>query len=94
MLRLARSWALLTLVLLAAPASADSDAVSQRVAYLGEELAAAKSGQFYLVLDESRPAVDLKIEGVRVYSFLLDSAEFGQSRLAGEERRRWPAVAF
>ena len=77
----------------AAPAAGDDDA-GRRAAYLNEELAAAKSKQFYLVFDDSAPAIDLKIEGVRVHRFALDRAEFGQSRLAGMGPRQWPAASF
>jgi hypothetical protein len=76
-------------------AAADGDAgAATRLEYLTEELAAAKSKQFYLVFDEVAPAIDLKIEGVRVHRFALDRAEFGQSRLAGTGPRQWPAVSF
>jgi hypothetical protein len=70
------------------------DAAVARRSYLAEELAAARSQQFYLVFDEAVPALDLKIEGVRVHRFALDRAEFGQSRLAGTSQRQWPAVSF
>jgi hypothetical protein len=79
-----------------APAAAEGDdaAAAARLAYLTQELAAAKSKQFYLVFDEATPAIDLKIEGVRVHRFVLDRAEFGQSRLAGSGPRQWPAASF
>lgn len=75
-------------------AGAAADALQQRQAYLAAELAAAKSRDFYLVFDAAAPAIDLKIEGVRVHRFKLDSAEFGQSRLAGSGQRQWPAASF
>ncbi len=71
-----------------------SDNVLQRRSYLTAELAAAKSKQFYLVFDASGPAIDLKIEGVRVHRFSLDKAEFGQSRLSGAGARSWPGTSF
>ena len=77
-----------------AAVAAGDDAAGRRAAYLSEELAAAKSKQFYLVFDDSAPAIDLKIEGVRVHRFALDRAEFGQSRLAGMGPRQWPAASF
>jgi hypothetical protein len=70
------------------------DAALLRASFLTEELAAAKSQDFYLVFDGNAPALDLKIEGVRVHRFALDKAEFGQSRLAGAGRHQWPAVSF
>jgi len=93
-------WALLALpgigAAATAPAVAGDDAAAgpQRLEYLEQELAAAKSKQFYLVFDEAAPAIDLKIEGVRVHRFTLDRAEFGQPRLAGTGPRQWPAVSF
>jgi hypothetical protein len=92
---LARS-SILLLALLAAPPMAlgNDDAGLQRKAYLSQELAAAKSEKFYLVFDGAVPAIDLKIEGVRVHRFALDKAEFGRSRLAGQQRHKWPASSF
>lgn len=74
--------------------AAVADASLARRAYLVEELAAARSQQFYLLLDTGAPALDLKIDSVRVHRFALDKAEFGQSRLAGSAHGRWPNVAF
>ena len=92
-------WALLalpgTVAAATAPAAVENEAsAAARLAYLTQELAAAKSKQFYLVFDEAAPAIDLKIEGVRVHRFALDRAEFGQSRLAGTGPRQWPAASF
>jgi hypothetical protein len=71
-----------------------ADDVRERRSFVTEELTAAKSQDFYLVFDGSAPALDLKIEGVRVHRFALDKAEFGQSRLAGAGQRQWPGVSF
>lgn len=93
--RTSLSWlAVLGLVVAHAPAATAANAELERRSFLAEELAAAESKQFYLVVDAGVPAIDLKIEGVRVHRFALDTAEFGQSRLAGEDRPRWPAVSF
>jgi hypothetical protein len=86
--------AVLGLVAWSATAATATDAAAQRRSYLNEELAAARSQEFYLVFDGAAPALDLKIEGVRVHRFALDRAEFGQSRLAGAGQRQWPAVSF
>ena len=83
---------LLLMTIVALPAAAEG--AGPRLAYLTEELAAAKSKLFYLVFDETVPALDLKIEGVRVQRFALDRADFGQSRLAGVGARQWPAPSF
>lgn len=85
--------ALGTLFLLVSPVLAD-EATQQRRSFVTAELAAATSKQFYLVFDGSGPAIDLKIEGVRVHRFALDSAEIGQSRLAGSGQRHWPSTTF
>ena len=87
---------LVILGLFAATAVGDDTAyaVHERRSFVTEELTAAKSQDFYLVFDGSAPALDLKIEGVRVHRFALDKAEFGQSRLAGAGRRQWPGVSF
>lgn len=82
------------LMLVSAPALPASEAALQRQAYLAAELAAAKSGAFYLVFDPGAAALDLKIEGVRVHRFALDRADFGQSRFSGSGERRWPAVSY
>ena len=86
----------MVLMLLAAHAAAvpAADTTLARRSFLAQELAAAKSQKFYLVFDEHVPAIDLKIEGVRVHRFALDKAEFGQSRLADSGQRQWPAVSF
>lgn len=76
------------------PALASVDPAVQRQAYLVEELAAAKSEGFYLVFDPASPSLDLKIEGVRVHRFPLDSAEVGLPRLGSGAEPQWPAVAF
>lgn len=81
------------LLSLALPVNAD-EAMQQRRSFVAAELAAATSRQFYLVFDASAPAIDLKIEGVRVHRFALDSAEFGQSRLVGSDQRHWPSPSF
>jgi hypothetical protein len=86
--------ALLGLFAASALAAGTKDPALLRASFLTEELAAAKSQDFYLVFDGTAPALDLKIEGVRVHRFTLDKAEFGQSRLAGAGRHQWPAVAF
>jgi len=86
--------ALLGLSAASALAAGAPDPALLRASFLTEELAAAKSQDFYLVFDGGAPALDLKIEGVRVHRFALDKAEFGQSRLAGAGRHQWPAVAF
>lgn len=85
-----------SLLALAAHAAAlpAADAALARRSYLADELLAAKSQKFYLVFDDDAPAIDLKIEGVRVHRFALDKAEFGQSRLAGSGQRQWPTVSF
>jgi hypothetical protein len=85
---------LLGLFAASAVAAGTADPALLRASFLAEELAAAKSQDFYLVFDGSAPAMDLKIEGVRVHRFELDKAEFGQSRLAGAGRHQWPAVSF
>jgi len=92
----ARTASLLLVAVVALPAAAAAPAAGAgpRLAFLTEELAAAKSKQFYLVFDASGPAIDLKIEGVRVHRFALDRADFGQSRLAGAGPRQWPAASF
>ena len=84
------------LLLAAVPvlAHATVDPALQRKAYLAEELAAAKSEFFYLVFDPIEPALDLKIEGVRVHRFRLDRAEVGLPRLGGSSEPQWPAAAF
>jgi hypothetical protein len=88
------SLVLLGLFAASALAAGTTDPALLRASFLTEELAAAKSQDFYLVFDGSAPALDLKIEGVRVHRFALDKAEFGQSRLAGAGRHQWPAVSF
>lgn len=75
-------------------ALAAADAELERRSFLAEELTAAKSKEFYLVLDAAAPSIDLKIEGVRVHRFELDRAEFGQLRTAGRGARQWPAVSY
>lgn len=82
------------LVPVPATAQPAGEATLQRQAYLAAELAAAKSKAFYLVFDPGASALDLKIEGVRVHRFVLDRAEFGQSRFSGSDERRWPAIAY
>lgn len=81
------------LLCLAMPVLAD-EALLQRRSFVTAELAAATSKQFYLVFDGSGPAIDLKIEGVRVHRFALDGAELGQSRLVGPGQRHWPSTSF
>jgi hypothetical protein len=85
-----------TLALLAAwpLALAAADAELERRSFLAEELTAAKSKEFYLVLDADAPSIDLKIDGVRVHRFGLDRAEFGHLRTAGSGTWQWPAVSF
>lgn len=85
---------LASLGLFVAHAAAAADVELERRSFLAAELAAAGSKQFYLVIDTAVPAIDLKIEGVRVHRFALDKAEFGRSRLAGEGPLQWPAVSF
>jgi len=84
----------LLLVAAAAAGASAPDAAAQRKAYVAEELATAKSESFYLVFDPVEPALDLKIEGVRVHRFRLERAEVGLPRLGGGGEPRWPAVAF
>ncbi len=86
--------ALVLLAALPATATAEADATLQRKAYLAEELAAARSEFFYLVFDPVEPALDLKIEGVRVHRFRLERAEVGMPRLGGGGSPQWPAFAF
>lgn len=84
-------------ILLAAPSASMAnppDPAVQRKAYVAEELVAAKSEFFYLVFDPVEPALDLKIEGVRVHRFQLDRAEVGLPRLGSGVEPQWPAVAF
>lgn len=84
-------------LLLAAPPTSvalPSDPAAQRKAYVAEELVAAKSEFFYLVFDPTEPALDLKIEGVRVHRFRLERAEVGLPRLGSRGEPQWPAVAF
>lgn len=84
-------------LLLAAPCASVAnppDPAAQRKAYVSEELVAAKSESFYLVFDPTEPALDLKIEGVRVHRFQLERAEVGLPRLGGAGELQWPAAAF
>ena len=90
---LRRITAALLLAAVPALALANADPALQRKAYLADELAAAKSEFFYLVFDPVEPALDLKIEGVRVHRFRLDRADVGLPRLGGGEPQ-WPAAAF
>jgi len=82
------------LLLAAAAAGATPDPAAQRKAYVAEELVAARSEFFYLVFDPIEPALDLKIEGVRVHRFRLERAEVGLPRLGSDGEPQWPAVAF
>jgi hypothetical protein len=88
--------AAVSLLMAAAPVApaAPADPAAQRKAYVAEELVAAKSESFYLVFDPIEPALDLKIEGVRVPRFRLERAEVGLPRLGGAGEPQWPAVAF
>jgi len=88
------SAAALLLGTLAATASASPDPALQRKAYLAEELTAAKSEFFYLVFDPVEPALDLKIEGVRVHRFKLERADVGLPRLGSGGEPQWPAAVF
>lgn len=89
----AAAWLLAALV--PAATLADTDPVAQRKAYVAAELDAAKSEAFYLVFDPVEPALDLKIEGVRVHRFRLERADIGLPRLgSGGAEPQWPAAAF
>jgi hypothetical protein len=64
-----------------------------RAAALAAELAAARSHQLYLVLDPATPALDLKVDGLLLRRFPVESALFGRSRLA-EGEYTWPAYGY
>jgi hypothetical protein len=64
-----------------------------RAGSLAAELGAARSHQLYLLLDPRTPALDLKVDGVLLRRFPVESALFGRSRLAGGDYA-FPAFAY
>ncbi len=64
-----------------------------RAGFLNAELGAVRSHQIYLVLDPRVPALDLKVDGVRLRRFPVESALFGRSRIAGGDYA-FPAYAY
>jgi hypothetical protein len=64
-----------------------------RAGFLSAELGAIRSHQIYLVLDPHAPALDLKVDGVRLRRFPVESALFGRSRIAGGDYA-FPAYAY
>ncbi|HXO21885.1 MAG TPA: hypothetical protein VOA87_18375 [Thermoanaerobaculia bacterium] len=85
--------ALLLILPTATPAAAASGAERLRAAGLAAELEAARGHQLYLVLDPFVPALDLKVDGIRLRRFAIESALFGRSRLAGGDLA-WPAFGY
>jgi hypothetical protein len=64
-----------------------------RAGFLRAELGAIRSHQIYLLLDPRAPALDLKVDGVRLRRFPVESALFGRSRIAGGDYA-FPAYAY
>ncbi|HEV7517726.1 MAG TPA: hypothetical protein VGR07_15610 [Thermoanaerobaculia bacterium] len=84
--------AVLALLLLAA-APPRRPGERARAGSLAAELGAVKSHQLYLVLDPRAPALDLKVDGVLLRRFAVESALFGRSRLAAGDYA-FPAYAY
>jgi hypothetical protein len=85
------------LAALAVPALAGGDAAGHgaaRAAFLQYEFDAARSQKFYLVLDPSARALELRLIGVTLRRFPLESAVIGVSRLHGGGTPQWPALTF
>jgi hypothetical protein len=64
-----------------------------RAGFLSAELGAIRSHQLYLELDPRVPALDLKVDGVRLRRFPVESALFGRSRIAGGDYA-FPAFSY
>ncbi len=75
-------------------AGGDAATPAARAAYIQEELKAAKSQKFYLVLDPEERALELRLIGVTVRRFPLERAVIGVSRLEGGGAPQWPALGF
>ena len=85
--------AVLALLLLGAAAVPRAPGERARAGSLAAELGAARSHQLYLLLDPRTPALDLKVDGVLLRRFPVESALFGRSRLAGGDYA-FPAYAY
>jgi hypothetical protein len=92
-----RRFLLFALLLLAATvvgaASVHAPGERVRAGALAAELGAVRSHQLYLVLDPHTPALDLKVDGILLHRFPVESALFGRSRLA-EGDYAFPAYAY
>lgn len=87
---------LLGVLPLALPALAGGDAAIPvaRALFVEEELKAAKSQKFYLLLDPEQGTLDLRLIGVTVRRFPIEQAVIGVSRLKGGGAPQWPALGF
>ncbi len=97
---MARRFPLALFLLLAATAGGVAGAATVRTpgervraGALAAELGAVKSHQIYLVLDPRAPALGLKVDGILLHRFPVESALFGRSRLASGEYA-FPAYAY
>ena len=82
------------LVVIAGTAAAAPAQPAARAHFLHDEVRVARTQKFYLVLDLTQNALDLRLLGVTLRRFPLQEALIGQSRLQGGGHAVWPALSF